>query len=305
MDLTGNPNLRALYVAQCELTSIDVSNNPALHSFSGFGNLLTSLDVSNNTALEYFQLHGNLLTELDLSSNTSLTRVAIEGNPFTYLNMKNGLTSELIEFDARTNNNTLSCIETLDPEWASANWTYENENIDQGTTFDVICNSEARTKWYVSTSGSDLNGNGTSQSPLSSIQTALNAATEGDTVYVAAGIYYEHIVFNGSKNVELVGEDSSNTIIDAQQQNVVMNISQAQTSETIIKNFTLMNGITPGEATGLEGGGISINNASPTIENIQVKNNLGNGIGLNNSSAVFKIAILPARGLIITQEVSL
>ena len=52
--------------------------------------------------------------------------------------------------------------------------------------------------------------------------------------------------------MELVGEDSSNTIIDAQQQNVVMNISQAQTSETIIKNFTLMNGITPGEATGLE-----------------------------------------------------
>ena len=110
----------------------------------------------------------------------------------------------------------------MDPEWATANWTYENGNIDQGTNFDVICNSEARTKWYVSTSGSDLNGNGTSQSPLSSIQTALNAATEGDTVYVAAGTYYEHIVFNGSKNVELVGEDSSNTIIDAQQQNVVM-----------------------------------------------------------------------------------
>ena len=40
--------------------------------------------------------------------------------------MKNGLTSELIEFDARTNDNTLSCIETLDPEWATANWTYEN-----------------------------------------------------------------------------------------------------------------------------------------------------------------------------------
>ena len=43
-----------------------------------------------------------------------------------------------------------------------------------------------------------------------------------------------------------------------QQQNVVMNISQAQTSDSIIQNFTFMNGTTPGEATGLEGGGIPI-----------------------------------------------
>ena len=79
--------------------------------------------------------------------------------------MKNGLTSELIRFSTATNEGTLSCIETLDPEWATANWTHENGNIDQGTNFDVIGNSDARTKWYVSTSGSDLNGNGTLAKP--------------------------------------------------------------------------------------------------------------------------------------------
>ena len=119
LDLTSNPNLEMLDVAHCGLTSIDVSNNQALDHFSGLENLLTSLD---------------------LSSNTALTSVAIEGNPLTYLNMKNGLTSELIRFSTATNEGTLSCIETLDPEWATANWTYENGNIDQGTNFDVICN---------------------------------------------------------------------------------------------------------------------------------------------------------------------
>ena len=70
-------------------------------------------------------------------------------------------------------------------------------NIDDGVTFEVICNSEARTGWYVSTTGSDLSGGGTIESPMSSIQTAINAATDGDTVNVAPGTYYENINFNG------------------------------------------------------------------------------------------------------------
>jgi parallel beta-helix repeat protein len=44
------------------------------------------------------------------------------------------------------------------------------------------------------------------------IQEAINNAADGDTVFVKAGTYYEHVVVN--KTVSLVGEDASTTIID-------------------------------------------------------------------------------------------
>ena len=101
----------------------------------------------------------------------------------------------------------------LTQSWASENWTYENGSIDEDVTFDVICNSEARTGWYVSTTGSDLFGSGTTESPLSSIQVAINASTDGDTVSVAPGTYYENIEIP-NKKLFVIGHDRETTIID-------------------------------------------------------------------------------------------
>ena len=124
--------------------------------------------------------------------------------------MKNGLTDQLTEF--RANGNSLTCIETLNPDWATTNWTSANNNIDAGVTFDIICGAAARTHWYVDTTGSDLTGSGTLASPLFSIQTAINAATVGDTVSVAAGTYVENIEVN--KEIAIMGENRLTTIID-------------------------------------------------------------------------------------------
>mgnify|MGYP001039313996 CR=1 FL=1 len=44
------------------------------------------------------------------------------------------------------------------------------------------------------------------------IQEAINAANDGDTIFVHGGIYYENIVVN--KSVSLIGENRSTTIID-------------------------------------------------------------------------------------------
>jgi len=44
------------------------------------------------------------------------------------------------------------------------------------------------------------------------IQEAINNANEGDTIYVKAGTYYEHVVVN--KTVSLIGENKSTTIVD-------------------------------------------------------------------------------------------
>ena len=44
------------------------------------------------------------------------------------------------------------------------------------------------------------------------IQWAVGNASEGDTIFVNAGIYHEHVVV--TKSVKLLGEDSNTTIID-------------------------------------------------------------------------------------------
>lgn len=44
------------------------------------------------------------------------------------------------------------------------------------------------------------------------IQAAINAANEGDSIFVFSGTYYEHVVVN--KSISLIGQDRSNTVID-------------------------------------------------------------------------------------------
>ena len=52
--------------------------------------------------------------------------------------------------------------------------------------------------WYVTPDGDDVNGNGSSENPFASVQSAINfATTSGDSVTVAQGTYFENIDFRG------------------------------------------------------------------------------------------------------------
>jgi len=200
-----------------------------------------------------------------VSSNTALTQLHCSSNQLTYLNMKNGLTDQLSSFSAQ--NNSLTCIET-------ENWTYETEDIDEGVTFDVICGAAARTHWHVATTGSDAAGSGTLASPLANIQTAINAATDGDTVSVAAGTYVENINFNG-KNIAVIGADSSNTIIDGDSSGAVVVFNGGGGDSTaVLKNFKITNGSgRDGIVGGASAGGGIVASSKGTLENLFITGN--------------------------------
>ena len=140
-DLTGIEAFVALEELRLwdhSLTSLDVSKNTALKTLSVTSNSLKSLDVSKNTALKELWCDFNQLTSLDVSNNTALEWLYCPSNSLTSLIMRNGATSQLYKFDV-TRNYSLTCIETLDPAYATTNWTSANGNIDSGVTFAYIC----------------------------------------------------------------------------------------------------------------------------------------------------------------------
>ncbi|MDB9884467.1 T9SS type A sorting domain-containing protein [Candidatus Marinimicrobia bacterium] len=134
LDVSKNVALTGLSCYNNQLTSLDVSKNTALTSLRCYYNQLTSLDVSKNTALRELRCYYNQLTSLDVSKNTALIKFDSRYNQLTSLNFRNGITDALTKFRVTSNPN-LYCIETLDPTYATTNWT----DIDAGVTFSLSC----------------------------------------------------------------------------------------------------------------------------------------------------------------------
>ncbi len=111
-----------------------------------------------------------------------------------------------------------------------------------------------------------------------SIQTALFAAGDGDTIVVAdgtwAGIENTNLHFGSVSetpvNLTIRSEsgDPDTCIIDGGDKYRIFNFDNTQqTGKTVIKGFTLRNGSSTGP-----GGGIYCKNACPTIENCKIEN---------------------------------
>ncbi len=101
------------------------------------------------------------------------------------------------------------------------------------------------------------------------IQQAIDNASDGDTVFVFNGIYYENVVVN--KIINLIGEDKNTTIIDGNGTGDVVNVTADWVN---ISEFNIING----------SNGIFISSGNNTISNCNISNNSNSGIMLNHSN---------------------
>ena len=125
------------------------------------------------------------------------------------------------------------------------------------------------------------------------IQSAINDATDGDTVLVAPGTYVENINFGGKAIAVTSESGAQSTIIDGGAADPVVIFTLGEGRDSVLNGFTLQNGRAGFDNQGLgEGGGIKVQGSSPTITNNVIRNNQacnGGGIGIGSSSPLIRL----------------
>jgi hypothetical protein len=132
------------------------------------------------------------------------------------------------------------------------------------------------------------------------IQQAINAASKGDVIQIAAGTYNETLTVDG-KSLTLAGNGSGSTIISgATKEGTVSVITIDHSSEVTIKNLAVQNGAKGIYATnhshieinqvivktcGIKGVEID-NNSNASFTNSSMTNNEGDGIAVGRNSNV-------------------
>lgn len=119
-----------------------------------------------------------------------------------------------------------------------------------------------------------------------SIQAGIDAATDGDTVLVAPGVYFETINFGG-KGIVVTGTDPNDpgivgyTVINADQDGSAVTFENGETPSAVLRGFTItggfgtLNSTVEGGDNIFWGGGIYCYQASPTITKNIIAGNRG------------------------------
>ena len=129
-------------------------------------------------------------------------------------------------------------------------------------------------------------GAGTPAAPFCTIQAALDAASPGDEIVVAAGVYAERLDFLGKDVLLRSDAGPATTVVDAGGLGSVVTFAHGEGPGAVLRGFTLRNGTGTDVGTTfsyLLGGGLYCQDASPTIaDNVFELNtaDLGGGLAL-------------------------
>ena len=140
----------------------------------------------------------------------------------------------------------------------------------------------------------------------STVQAALTACNNGDTILVQPGTYTGNIVWPNKSNLKLYSAgDSSNTILSGNNTGQVLRFSllSAVDTNTIIKGFKITNGFV--NTSSSSGGGIYIASCHPKFVDVSITNNhlytlnwaYGAGVYLSGSNSVFRNSTIWANKL--------
>jgi len=110
--------------------------------------------------------------------------------------------------------------------------------------------------------------NGNFEQIFETIQSAIDAAVDGDILTIIPEIYEENLTIN--KSITLKSEDEKNIILDGKKKGPVISIENAGTVSLF--NLNLKNGKAE------NGGGIFVKNSNLNLENSIISENLGGGI---------------------------
>ena len=125
-----------------------------------------------------------------------------------------------------------------------------------------------------------------------SIQNAISAAQDGDTVLVSPGEYGGPISFLDKNIVVLSTAGAGSTLIRTFSDYHCVSITGGQDSTAVLEGFTVRNQISDAALSGKQevvdyGGGLYITNSSPTIRNNIIKDcvaKTGGGLYLQHSA---------------------
>ncbi|HKJ49444.1 MAG TPA: hypothetical protein VJ973_10165, partial [Christiangramia sp.] len=101
LDVSGNPELVHLSVANNSIGSLDLRNNVLLSEIYAYANALTNLQISANDQLIHLSVSDNDLTNLELSGSSALVDIYISNNNLSSVNLGNH--PNLVNFHAGGN----------------------------------------------------------------------------------------------------------------------------------------------------------------------------------------------------------
>ncbi len=110
-----------------------------------------------------------------------------------------------------------------------------------------------------------------------SIQAGLDAAGAGDTIEVASGTYHENLIWPQTIGLKVFGSGIDSCVIDGDSLGSVIRIQGFDNypidSTTVLRDFTVRNGFVTGPSEPGYGGGIFLSDASPRLEQLEIRDN--------------------------------